>query len=48
MQEVKKTLDLTDLRVLDLPDGKLEELVPKRVEQPIRYEILRACVRTRW
>jgi LmbE family N-acetylglucosaminyl deacetylase len=41
MQEVKKTLDLTDLRVLDLPDGKLEELAPERVEQPIRYEILR-------
>jgi N-acetylglucosamine malate deacetylase 2 len=39
--EVKRTLDLTDLRVLNLPDGRLKELDPWIVEQLIRDELLR-------
>lgn len=38
---VGRTLDLTDLRVLDLPDGRLKELEPWTIEQVIRDEILR-------
>jgi LmbE family N-acetylglucosaminyl deacetylase len=38
---VRAALDLTDLRVLDLPDGELKELDPWTVEKPIRDEILR-------
>ena len=38
---VKTTLDLTDLRVLNLPDGGLKELDPWAIEQLIRDEILR-------
>ena len=41
MQDVRATLDLTDMRVLDLPDGKLKELDPWSVEEVIRAEILR-------
>jgi N-acetylglucosamine malate deacetylase 2 len=39
--EVKRTLDLTDLRVLNLPDGKLKELDPWIIEQSIRDELAR-------
>jgi LmbE family N-acetylglucosaminyl deacetylase len=39
--EVRKTLDLTDIRVLNLPDGGLKELDPWMIEQLIRDEILR-------
>jgi len=39
--DVSRTLDLTDARVLNLPDGRLEELDPRAVEDPIRDEILR-------
>lgn len=41
MQEVRRTLELTDLRVLNLPDGKLKELDPWTIEQAVREEILR-------
>jgi N-acetylglucosamine malate deacetylase 2 len=41
MQDVKATLDLADMRVLDLPDGRLKELDPWDVERAIRAEILR-------
>ena len=40
MLDVKKTLDLTGLRVLTLPDGKLKELDPWEIEKVIRAEIL--------
>jgi len=40
MLEVKKTLDLSGLRVLTLPDGKLKELDPWAIEKVIREEIL--------
>jgi LmbE family N-acetylglucosaminyl deacetylase len=38
---VKRTLDLTDLRVLNLPDGGLKELDPWMIEESVRDEILR-------
>ena len=38
MLEVKKTLDLTGLRVLKLPDGKLKELDPWAIEKVIRED----------
>jgi LmbE family N-acetylglucosaminyl deacetylase len=38
---VRTTLDLTDIRVLSLPDGGLMELDPWRIENSIRDEILR-------
>src|SRR5687767_8178294 len=38
---VKTTLDLTDMRVLNLPDGGLKELDPWTIEQSIRDEMLR-------
>jgi N-acetylglucosamine malate deacetylase 2 len=41
LEDVRKTLDLTDLRVLNLPDGRLKELDPQAIEQPVRDEILR-------
>jgi LmbE family N-acetylglucosaminyl deacetylase len=41
MMDVKATLDLTDLRVLNLPDGGLKELDPRTIEKSIRDEILR-------
>ena len=41
MLDVGKTLGLTDLRVLNLPDGGLKELDPWTIEQAIRDEILR-------
>lgn len=41
MLEVKRVLDLRDLRVLDLPDGKMKELDPWAIERLIRTEILR-------
>jgi N-acetylglucosamine malate deacetylase 2 len=41
MQDVKTTLELADMRILDLPDGKLKELDPWSIEQVIREEILR-------
>jgi N-acetylglucosamine malate deacetylase 2 len=41
MQNVKTTLELADMRILDLPDGKLKELDPWSIEQVIREEILR-------
>ena len=41
MEEVKKVLDLGDMRVLDFPDGQLKELDPWTLEAAIREEILR-------
>ena len=41
MQNVKNTLELADMRVLNLPDGKLKELAPQAIEGVIREEILR-------
>ena len=41
MQDVKATLELADMRVLDLPDGKLKELDPWSIEDVIREEMLR-------
>lgn len=41
LMNVSTTLDLTDIRVLDLPDGGLKELDPWTIEQLIRDEILR-------
>jgi N-acetylglucosamine malate deacetylase 2 len=41
MQDVKTTLEVADMRILDLPDGKLKELDPWSIEQVIREEILR-------
>ena len=38
---VKRTLDLNDTRVLNLPDGGLKELDPCVIEEVIRDEILR-------
>ena len=39
--DVGTILDLADLRVLNLPDGKLQELDPSTIEKPIRDELLR-------
>jgi LmbE family N-acetylglucosaminyl deacetylase len=39
--EVKRTLDLTDLRVLNLPDGGLKELDPWGIERVIGDELSR-------
>jgi LmbE family N-acetylglucosaminyl deacetylase len=41
MQDVKATLELADMQVLDLPDGQLKELDPWSVEEVIREEMLR-------
>ena len=41
MQDVKNTLALADMRVLNLPDGKLKELDPQVIEGVIRDEVLR-------
>jgi LmbE family N-acetylglucosaminyl deacetylase len=41
MTDVKTTLDLTGLRVLNLPDGGLKEIDPWTIEESIRDEILR-------
>ena len=41
MQQVSKTLDLTDMRVLDFPDGKLKELDPWTIETAVRDETSR-------
>jgi LmbE family N-acetylglucosaminyl deacetylase len=41
MMDVKTTLDLTDIRVLNLPDGGLKEIDPRTIEKSIRDEILR-------
>ena len=40
MQNVKATLELADMRVLGLPDGKLKELDPWSIEAVIRDELL--------
>ncbi|NIV73144.1 MAG: PIG-L family deacetylase [Calditrichae bacterium] len=41
MQDVAKTLDLTELTVLDLPDSGLKELDPRKIEDVIRQHIKR-------
>jgi N-acetylglucosamine malate deacetylase 2 len=41
MQDVKTTLQLADMRVLNLPDGKLKELDPWSIEEAVREEMLR-------
>jgi LmbE family N-acetylglucosaminyl deacetylase len=41
MLDVKRTLDLTDMRVLTFPDGKLKELDPWAIEEAVRDETLR-------
>ena len=41
MQDVKATLELADMRILNLPDGQLKELDPWSVEDAIREEMLR-------
>jgi N-acetylglucosamine malate deacetylase 2 len=39
MLDVAKTLDLTDLTVLDLPDSGLKEMDPREIESAIRLHI---------
>jgi LmbE family N-acetylglucosaminyl deacetylase len=41
MLDVKRTLDLTDMRVLTFPDGKLKETDPWAIEEAVREEALR-------
>jgi N-acetylglucosamine malate deacetylase 2 len=41
MQDVKRVLELADMRVLEFPDGGLKELDPWAIEQAIRDEMLR-------
>ena len=41
LMAVSATLDLTGIRILDLPDGQLKELDPETIETSIRDEILR-------
>ncbi len=41
MQDVKATLELADMRILNLPDGQLKELDPWSIEDAIREEMLR-------
>ena len=41
MQDVKATLELADMRVLNFPDGTLKELDPCSIEAVIRAEMLR-------
>ncbi len=41
MLAVKQTLDLSDMRVLTFPDGKLKELDPWSIEEAVRDEVLR-------
>ena len=41
MQNVAQALDLTSLKVLDLPDGELADLSPLAIEAPIEREIRR-------
>jgi N-acetylglucosamine malate deacetylase 2 len=41
MLNVKIALDLTNLRILDLPDGKLKEIDPWLIERSVREETLR-------
>lgn len=41
LRDVGVTLELSDLRVLGFPDGKLKELDPRAVEESVRAEILR-------
>jgi Uncharacterized proteins, LmbE homologs len=39
--DVSRTLDLSGIRILSLPDSELKELDPGTIEKPIRDEILR-------
>lgn len=41
MQEVAKALNLTELKVLDLPDSGLKEMDPRDIEAAIRHEVER-------
>lgn len=41
LMAVSATLDVTDIRILSLPDGRLKELDPWTIETLIREEILR-------
>ncbi len=41
MLEVEKTLGLTGMTVLDLPDGKLKEMEPQEIERVIADEVER-------
>jgi LmbE family N-acetylglucosaminyl deacetylase len=41
LMEVGKTLDLSGIEALNLPDGGLKELDPSLIEQPIHDELLR-------
>jgi LmbE family N-acetylglucosaminyl deacetylase len=41
MLNVAKTLDLTEMNVLDLPDSGLKEMDPRDIENVIKEEILR-------
>ncbi|MFN3596457.1 MAG: PIG-L deacetylase family protein [Rubricoccaceae bacterium] len=43
MRCVARTLGLAGLTVLDLPDGGLADLDPRRVEQPVREALERLC-----
>lgn len=40
MLDVAKTLDLTQMKVLDLPDSGLKEMDPRQIEKVIEQEIL--------
>lgn len=41
MQDVARTLDLSGMTVLDLPDGGLKEMDPRDIERVVRQEIER-------
>ena len=41
MQDVNTTLELADMRILTLPDGKLKELDSWSIEAVVREEMLR-------
>ena len=41
LMAVSRTLDLTGIQILNLPDGGLKELDPSTIEKPVRDEILR-------
>ncbi|MBD3337425.1 MAG: PIG-L family deacetylase [Candidatus Eisenbacteria bacterium] len=41
MQDVARVLDLSSMKVLDLPDGGLQELDPREIEAVIRDEVER-------
>ncbi len=41
MQDVAKTIDLTGMTILDLPDSGLKEMDPRQIETAVQNEIIR-------